>query len=213
MASFWPPKKKQGRRNPRQWISHNIDCFDRVDVAKIPNSNGNDYLLYLKVKNLPTWKLMFRGNDFRMDTREFSNILEDTLVEYTPCGMIAWDTNHEKPHVLPIRIKRVRISPTRIHKLGVWELAFDVRIPKGEQLCDTLYDVKFQLRSRLLPKSKYQYGYCNLIHAKYNKCSDSQYLTRPGTLGTHHKYQRCQVFQLKPGDWTPKIVCRFDVGT
>lgn len=217
MASFWPPKQKknqqQQKQQKRQWIAHNIDCFDRVDVAKIPNSSGNDYVLYMKVESLPTWKIKYKKDTYSMNTQEFFNILEDTMVEYVPCGLISWDTNQNQPHLARIRVKSIRISPTKIHKLGIWEMAFDIRLPKGETICSRLSDVKIQLRSRLLPTRKYQYGYCNLIHAKYNKCSDSEYLTRPGTLGTHHKYKRCQVFKLTPGDWTPKIVCRFDVGT
>lgn len=224
MASYWPPKpkpvakktcgylKKPSSRH-RQWIAHNITCFERVDVAKIPNAPGNDYLLYLEQENLANWKLKYRGQTFPMDTREFFNILEDTLVEFVPCGMMAWNTDKKESSLIPIRVKRIRKTPERHHKVGLWKMAIDVRLPPGVELCEKLSNVKIQLRSQLLPKRRYQYGYCNLIHSKYNRCSDKEYLTRPGSLGANHKYKRCQVFQLIPGEWSPKIVCRFDVGT
>ena len=222
MASYWPPQpqKKQSnecgylkKKTKRQWIAHNLQCFQRVDVAKIPNAPGNDYLIYLEQEKLVDWKISYRGQKFQMDTREFFNIVEDTLVEYVPCGLMTWNTDDENTPLVPIRIKRIRRTPERHHKTGLWKMAIDIRLPKGIQLCERLSKVKLQIRSQLLPKLRYQYGYCNLIHSKYNRCSDKEYLTRPGNLGTHHKYKRCQVFQLKPGEWTPKIVCRFDVGT
>ena len=65
-------------------------------------------------------------------------------------------------------------------------------------------------QSKLLPRDRYQYGFCNMIDAAYNPCTDLQYLKAPN-MTLYNGNAQCIAFDLSKGN--PHQYCSFTTGS
>ena len=216
-------KQKQKQKSPqnvtsRQWTSTS-QAFYRLDVFPITGETGNSYLLCFKKRKdengkvpdnfaiFPKWRVAFRGKTFALDQIQMLNLLRDTLVEFQPKCILRYNN---RECIGKITGFHGTVSDDPLYEKYKRRCYFMLNFETNVSLPSKIKKPFLTLQSKLLPNPRYQYGFCNLIDAAYNPCTDEQYLKAPNmTLFTGNS--QCMLFDMTKGN--PHTYCSFATGT
>ena len=218
---------------PRSWISRTVKPIPRGIAYPDLHSDKLAYLLMFERhgKNLqkPFWDLLYQGKFYRKDNVTMSNYLQDTFYEYEPCITIRYcDPANQKGKcgrkaqgnqgfVAKGKLRYVKATQ---HDEGLYftqqkhHLKYYIELEEGSKpLPENLRNISITLKSKLLPKDKYTYGFCHIVTARFIKCSDLNYIKYGGVSGQIPDVQddRCRVFPHSMGPFHG--FCSFKIGT
>ncbi len=205
----------------RNWSCKNTSKLKSAKVTRPYRDNKNLYRINFSVMKdgFPDYRLKFRDKIISLDQVQISRLLRATLNEYRPKCCLHFKTKKGEPRAVTGRIISFYYLPDNQSKYKVGEpfpFVLYFKMSSKYKLPNTLKKIKLNISSKLLPKKIYQYGFCDVYGDKFNKCTDSEYLTAPGISlvpdnGVNKGRSQCMVFRLRPPN-SPKSYCKFDIG-
>jgi hypothetical protein len=217
-------RKKNGKvqitKRPisRQWRATS-QSFYKMDVFPVEGATGNTYMLCFKKKKdengiipdnfaiFPKWNVIYRGNSSRLDQIQILNLLRDTFWEFKPTCTLRYNNRQCVGRVTGFH---GTVSDDPLYEKYKRHYYFILNFETNVSLPKQIKKPFIILQSKLLPKPRYEYGFCNLIDAAYNPCTDEQYLKAPN-MTLYSGNSQCMAFDMTKGN--PHQYCSFSTGT
>lgn len=216
-------KSKGNKLVPKMVKSRTWKClsqaFQRADIYPASGESGNSYLVcFRKPKDengkvpddfatFPKWVLKIQDHTVRLDQIQMLNLLRDTLIEYKPKCAIRVKKRYYTGVVTGFH---GTVSDDPLYEKYKRNYYFMLSVTTDSTLPEKINKPVLLLQSKLLPKGRYQYGFCNKIDAAYNPCSDLQYLKAP-SMTLYNGNGQCMAFDLTKGN--PHQYCSFTTGS
>lgn len=206
------------------WFSINNTVIKKIDVELVGNSNNQLFFFKVRIPNIsfnksikkngysikkkysnydlyPYYKLYFKNNVYIKNNKEIYHYLKDSLREYKPCITFSNNKFNLKAKLLDITLSTLNsgniVSVNQKYYL-TYKVKFNkpiIKIPK------TLLNTTITLKSKTLPKNRYEYGMCKIFNGNFTKCTDKQYFrSGGGSFSTFSPFGfYCQVFDMTKG--------------
>lgn len=225
-------KKSKGALDlgKRQWVGTS-DLIDHANVFPVSQSD-NTYLISIEKRDAPKktshderfhlypfWSMQFRGNTFRKDLQDMLSLLQDTFLAETSIPIeLRWKPTSKgnrtsgfvrKPGVLTGFVGQKGDDEGVIKHSKTHNFHFHVKM--GCRLPEDLDNFSIRIVGDLLPKGRYQYGYCAKMDGRWMVCSDFGYLENHTDTNMWFGKHRCRPADLTKGN--PNIYCSFKEGT
>ena len=205
----------------RKWSFTNLRKFKSANVTKPYNNHKNIYRLSFSVMNggFPDSNVIFNNIKITLDQTQIARLLRATLNEYQPKCCLGYKTKGGKSRAISGKIISFYYLPNNQSKYKVNDknpFVVYLKLYPQYRLPLNLKNIKINIRSRLLPRKKYQYGFCDTYGSKFKVCTDKEYMSSPGISlvpdnGVSKGRTQCMVFRLRPPQ-SPKTYCKFDIG-